>query len=170
MLSVNFSFLISKQPSVHTECLWMNKISLFKAEGLVKFLHAFSTCKLLPQPANFPVLISCNGSFFWLFFMFNLDLLRKHVCSVAQSCPTPWDPMDCSPPGSSVHGIFQGKILEWVAISSSRGSSWPRDQTHDSCIAGRFFTMEPPVEPLENTGFVIEGGTIFLKVVKTAKK
>ena len=42
------------------------------------------------------------------------------------------DPMDCSPPGSAVCGIFQARILEWVAISSSRGSSWPRDQTHIS--------------------------------------
>ena len=45
-----------------------------------------------------------------------------------QSCPTLCDPMDCSPPGSSVHGILQARILEWVAISSSRGSSQPRDQ------------------------------------------
>ena len=45
-----------------------------------------------------------------------------------------YDPMDCGPPDSSVHGISQVKILEWVAISSSRGSSWPRDQTHISCI------------------------------------
>ena len=43
--------------------------------------------------------------------------------------------MDCSPPGSSVHGIFQARILEWVAISSSKGSSWPRDWTHVSCIS-----------------------------------
>ena len=48
---------------------------------------------------------------------------------VAQSCPTLCDPVDCSPPGSSVHGILQAKILEWVAISFSRGSSHPRDQT-----------------------------------------
>ena len=46
---------------------------------------------------------------------------------VAQSCPTLRDPMDCSPPGSSVHGIFQARILEWVAISFSRGSSRSRD-------------------------------------------
>ena len=46
------------------------------------------------------------------------------------------DLMNYSPPGSSVHGIFQAKILKWVAISSSRKSSWPRDQTHVSCIAG----------------------------------
>ena len=54
------------------------------------------------------------------------------------------DPMDCSPPGSSVCGILQARILEWVAISSSRGSSQPRDQTWVSCIAGRFFLSEPP--------------------------
>ena len=45
------------------------------------------------------------------------------------------DPMDCNMPGSSVHGIFQARILEWVAISSSRISSWPKDQTHVSCIS-----------------------------------
>ena len=48
---------------------------------------------------------------------------------------------DCSPPGSSVHEISQARILEWVAISFSRGSSQPRDQTWVSCIAGRFFTV-----------------------------
>ena len=55
---------------------------------------------------------------------------------VAQSCPTLCDPMDCSPPGSSVHEIFQARILEWVAISFSRGSSQPRDRTRVSCTAG----------------------------------
>ena len=49
-------------------------------------------------------------------------------------CLTLCDPMDCSPPGSTVHGIFQAIILEWVAISSSRRYSWPRDQTHVSYI------------------------------------
>ena len=57
------------------------------------------------------------------------------------------DPMDCSPPGSSVHGIPQARILERVAISFSRGSSQPRDQTYISCIAGRFFATEPPGKP-----------------------
>ena len=69
--------------------------------------------------------------------------LFPSMCSVAQSCLTLCDPMDCSPPGSSVHGIFQARILEWVAISSSRGSFWPRDWTCVSCIAGRFFNAEP---------------------------
>ena len=54
--------------------------------------------------------------------------------SVAQSCLTLWDPMDCSTPGSSVRGIFQARILQQVAISSSRASSLPRDQTYFSCV------------------------------------
>ena len=73
------------------------------------------------------------------------------LCSHAQSllsCPTLCDPMDCSPPGSSVHGIFQAGILEWVAISSSRGSSHPRGQTCVSCIADGFFTTKPLGEAL----------------------
>ena len=59
-------------------------------------------------------------------------------------CLTLCDPTDCSLPGFSVHGIFPARILDWVAISSSRGSSWPRHQTHISCIAGRSFMAEPP--------------------------
>ena len=53
----------------------------------------------------------------------------------AQSCPTLCDPVDCSPPSSSVCRVFQARILEWVAISFSRGSSQPRDQTHTSYVA-----------------------------------
>ena len=49
--------------------------------------------------------------------------------------------MDCSLPGFSVHGLFQARVLEWVVISFSMGSSWPRDQTQVSCIAGRRFTL-----------------------------
>ena len=52
--------------------------------------------------------------------------------------------MNCNPPGSSVHGIAQTRTLEWVAIFSFRGSSWPRDQTVSPALAGRFFTSEPP--------------------------
>ena len=54
-------------------------------------------------------------------------LKEQSVCEVAQSCPTLCDPMDCSLPGSSAHGILQARILEWVAISFSRRSSRPRD-------------------------------------------
>ena len=60
---------------------------------------------------------------------------------VTQSCPTLCNPMDCTLQGSSVHGIFQARVLEWVDISFSRGSSPPRDQTRVSRIAGRSFTV-----------------------------
>ena len=57
-----------------------------------------------------------------------------------QLCPTLWDPMDCNLPGSSVHEILWARILEWVVMPSSRGSSQPRNQMGLSCIAGGFFT------------------------------
>ena len=73
---------------------------------------------------------------------------------VVKSCQTLCNPMGCSLSGSSVHGIFQARILEWVAISFSRGSSWPRDQTWVSCTVGRFFpawatTRELLIIPLQ---------------------
>ena len=58
---------------------------------------------------------------------------------VTQSCSTFWDPMDCSPPGSSVHVILQERILRWITILFSRGSSWPRDWNQVSYIAGRHY-------------------------------
>ena len=66
------------------------------------------------------------------------------ACSI-QSCPILFDSMGCSPPSSSVHGILQARIPEWVAMPSSKGSSQSRDQTQLSCIAGRFFTTEHPL-------------------------
>ena len=60
---------------------------------------------------------------------------------VAQSCPTLWDPLDCSLPGSSIHGIFQARVLEWPAISLSRESSWPWYWTPVSHSLGRRFTV-----------------------------
>ena len=65
------------------------------------------------------------------------------MSEVAQSCPTLCNPMDYSLPGSSVHGIFQAIVLEWIAISFSKGSSQPRDRTQVSCIVDRHFTVWP---------------------------
>ena len=67
--------------------------------------------------------------------------IHESESEVAQSCLTPCDPMDYSLPCSSIHGIFQARVLEWVAISFSRGSSWPRDRTWVSHIVGRCFTI-----------------------------
>ena len=69
------------------------------------------------------------------------DVVRASVhAKLLQSCLTLCDPMDCSPPSSSVHGILQARLLEWVAMPSSRGSSRPRGWTHVSYITGEFFT------------------------------
>ena len=69
-------------------------------------------------------------------FFFRFSLHMQHAtCMHAQSCPILCDPMDCSPPGSTVHGIFQIRILEWIAISSSRESSWTRDSSHISYVS-----------------------------------
>ena len=77
-------------------------------------------------------------------FEFTVRSDRIHLyfkwSEVAQSCPTLCDPMDYSPPGFSVHGIFQAIVLEWVAISFSRRSSWPRDWTPVSLTVSRHFT------------------------------
>ena len=86
--------------------------------------------------------------------------------SVALSCMHPKslqlclilsDPMDCSPPSSSVHGIFQASMFEWIVILSSRGSSWPRDQTHISYIfcLGRTATWEALLSADVYTEFLI---------------
>ena len=80
-----------------------------------------------------------KGFWAWGGILFILWILFV-LCLVAQ-CPTLCDPMEHSPPGSFVHEILQARILEWVAMPSSRGSSQPRDWTQDSCIAGRFFTI-----------------------------
>ena len=70
-----------------------------------------------------------------------LGPLIQSESEVAQSCLTLCDPVECSPSGSSVHGILQARILEWVAISYSRGSSHPRDRTQVSRIAGKHFNL-----------------------------
>ena len=78
-------------------------------------------------------------------------------CLVATLSPILCDPLYCNPRGSSAHGIFQARILEWVVISYSRGSSQPSDQTH-ICLAGRFLTTVPP------------GKSLFQKHLHTKKK
>ena len=73
-------------------------------------------------------------------FLIWYNLSCAVLCLVTQSCLTLCDPMDCSPPGSPVQGVYQARILEWVAMPSSRGSSRPRDWNQVSHIAGGFFS------------------------------
>ena len=73
-------------------------------------------------------------------FIIHTHTHTQNVCSqLLQSCFTLCDPMDCSPPGSFVHGIFLARILEWIAMPSSRGSSQPRNWIHISYVVGRFY-------------------------------
>ena len=85
--------------------------------------------------------------FFWFIFLHwicSISYLQYSLSyeeKVVQACLTLWDPTNCSLPGSSVYGILQARMLEWVAIPFSRGFSWPRNWTWVSCIAGNFFTI-----------------------------
>ena len=96
-------------------------------------------------------------------FCFVLFLLCQFQCvSIAQACPTLCNPMDCSPPCSSAHRILQARILEWVAISFSRGSFQHRDHTRVSCITGRFFMVWDTREALTASKIVHISGTHIL--------
>ena len=83
---------------------------------------------------------------------------------VAQSWPTLCNPMDCSLPGSSVHGIFQARILKCVAILFSRGSSQHRDRTWVSLIAGRFSTIWATIQQPAVTIFKIDRGNLSFRL------
>ena len=86
-------------------------------------------------------------------YFLSVYCLCMHAKSL-QLCLTLHDPMDCSLPGSSVHGILLARILEWVAMPSSRGSSWRRNRTrisYISCMAGRFITTGTTREALKDT-------------------
>ena len=105
----------------------------------------------LPRPTIEPASLMS-----WHWQVGSLPLVPPEEVKWNQLCPTLCDPMDCSLPGSSVHGILQVRILEWVVISFSRGASQPRDWTWVSCIAGRRFTLwatrelpAPPGKPIQ---------------------
>ena len=76
-----------------------------------------------------------------MFFPPTINAHLESESEITHSCPTLCDPMGCSLPGFSVHAIFQARVLEWVAISFSWGSSQPKDRTQACCIAGRPFTV-----------------------------
>ena len=90
----------------------------------------------------------CLGIFF-IFAKCIILEIRADLILVIQSCPALYNSMDCSPPGSSVHGISQARIQQWVVIPISSGSSWPRDWTQVSYIAGGFCTVWDTREVLD---------------------
>ena len=103
------------------------------------FVPFLPSLPLLPfQSILSPTRIQSLSLSAWMWSLANLGFifLLAHVCAQSlQSCPTLCDPVDCSPPGSSVQEVLQARILQWVAISSR-----PKDRPQGSCIAGRFFT------------------------------
>ena len=129
-------------PFLHTDVHFFQH-HLLNSFPLSHCLFCFVKCHLtifmwpffwLPIPSHW-----CICLFFYQYHTVLITVKVKVL--VTQSCPTLCDPMNCSPPGSSVHGILQARILEWVAILFFRESSQPRDQTWVSRIADRFFTI-----------------------------
>ena len=111
------------------------------SDKVARHLIILLTCThLLESEAPAAVSQQCP-SFFTSFFASSVCVCVFMCVLVAQLCLTLCNPMDYSPPDSSVHGILHARILELVAISLSRGSSRPKDQTQVSCIADRFFTI-----------------------------
>ena len=120
---------ISESQKTHT--IWFY---LYEGLRLAKFRET-------ENEQTFPGVGGRGGELWFCRFRASVWDDEKFLEMNAQSCMTLCDPMDCSPPGSSVHGILQARILEWVAISFSRGSSLTRDRTQVSRVAGRLFTV-----------------------------
>ena len=97
--------------------------------------------------------------FFLPWFLYMVSWNKKVQVLAAQSCPTPCDPMGCSPPGSPVHGILQARILEWWAVPFSRGSSWPGDWNgifpHFGWILYHLSYPSPATHQLPNFTFML---------------
>ena len=135
-----------KGPLCGVECELQIQRSLLSSPGLYSCVHMWKWMGKMPQgtgllhwteprPHTHQVSITVDmptqerNTREWANTHRTWTLSPAYVHAHAQSCPTLCNPMDYSPPGSSIHGIFQARILEWVATSSSRGSSRPRDQT-----------------------------------------
>ena len=126
----------SSVPGILQARTWLGEDKMYTEMHVYSYVHPYFT-----EVVNF---WQCQMPQLTLFY----DRLKiKKQCNVwkvkvlvTQLCPTLFNPLYCSPPGSFVHGILQARILRWVAYPFSRGSSQPRDQTWVSYTAGRFFT------------------------------
>ena len=114
----------------------MESLSQWDTWTLMFMAALLTTAEKWKQP-KWP---SVDGQILQMLYISNGKLLdHESESEVTQSCPTLCNSVGCSPPGSSVHGILQARVLDWVATSFSRGSSQPRDRTRVSLIAGRRF-------------------------------
>ena len=141
-----FSFLYCSIWGLHlSEQKWMKPFHKFWRKLIFKDLE-FKEASLFSPSLSLSLFTSLPFfSFFFFFPFWSLISLRK---TIAHSlCPTLCDPVECSPSGYCVHGVSQARILEWVAISFSRGCSWPRERTrisHGSCAGRRILSCAPP--------------------------
>ena len=112
-------------------CLLLGRKVMTNLDSILKSRHITLPTKVpLVKAMVFPVdMYGCESWTVKKAEHRRIEAFELWRSEVAQSCPTLCNPMDCSLPGSSLHGILQARVLEWVAISISRGSSWPRDQT-----------------------------------------
>ena len=129
--------------------VWANSKKQWRTEkpGVLQFMASQSQTQLTTeqqQQTNFRVF---SKNRLWVTKPESCSCLLSVSLLVAQSCLTLWDPLDYNLPGSSVHGILQARILEWVAISFSRENSWPGDRTWVSEIAGGLFSAEASGKP-----------------------
>ena len=120
---------------------------------LVGYLFLFPFFSLFLSPSSLSFFLNfLNQSHYGLLHFPSLTIwlyplnYRESEREVTESCPTLCHPMDCSPPGSSAHGILQARILEWAAVSFSRRFPRPRDRTRVSCTVVRRFTVWATVE------------------------
>ena len=114
-----------------------------KLSRMVKYLKLFlfSYYSLKNHYLVYELCIYNVFIFIYTLYILKPAMLYKKWSESTQLCPTLGNPRNCSPPGSSVNGISQARILEWIAISFSRGFSQPRGRTRVSCTAGRFFAI-----------------------------
>ena len=134
--------------AIHPKWAWNKKF--WTEQALPYSFSPFSTMSLVKSLYHSnPIPVSIWSLILFVIFLITdvnhglclADRESENESVITQSCPTLWDLMDCSPPGFSVLEILQARILEWVAIPFSKGSSLPRDRTWVSCIADRFFTV-----------------------------
>ena len=151
LLTVGANIPLPLMPTISTEfqqyVLIMKYIVLSLSSGMVIFLSSWSYVYANCLFQSFWSLSESHGGCqisrgSWIFCP--PSKVRSKETEFAQLCPILCDPMDCSLPGSSVHGIFQARVLEWFAIAFSRGSFWPRDRIWVSHTAGRLFTGSLP--------------------------
>ena len=148
----DWSFSISPSSEYSGLIFRMDWLDLLAVQGTLKslFQHHSSKASILRRSAFFIVQLSYPPVLLVGCYYAGFCAV---LCFIIQSCLTLCDPMDWSPPGSSVHGILQARMLEWVAMPFSKGSSQPRDGIQVSHMAGVFFTMEALLkqDPLPDT-------------------